>query len=346
MGDVESRLNKTAIKKGTTWDTEVDVNGAGNGIYVLNPGVPKLGVAMLEDESATAHAKNLDVGNINPSDFQLDFDDRYDGLENILLALLMGTTAAPAQQAATSAYLHALSLKDSVAGLFATYATEKGTKIHVVPSIKVMKGAFSFNNGLIRSSYSVRGSRVIDNSSVITSMSSVTVPANAHHRAKAYQAVFRMNAQAGAGLATPTDVLKPKAFNLEIERSFDGEHVAGSQAIIESLENAKPKVKLTMEFARMDAVNAAWFAAWAAASEYKADVVITGPLIASTYYYYKKFQLPRLVIEDVEFADSKIIPAKVILRGLEADAAPTAMTGLTLPVYADLMNTRATSLLA
>ena len=93
-------------------------------------------------------------------------------------------------------------------------------------------------------------------------------------------------------------------------------------------------------------VNAAWFAAWTAASEQKADIVITGPLIASTFYYCKKFQFPRLAIEDVEYADSKIIPAKIVLRALEADAAPTGMTGLTLPVYAEVMNTRSTGLLA
>lgn len=345
MGNVEARLNKSAIKKGVTWDTEIDVNAAGNGIYVLNPGVPKLSPQMLEDEQATAFEKNLDVGNINPSDFSVDVDYRWDGLENILLAMLMGTSPAPTQQGATAAYLHALSLANSVEGIFGTYATEKGAKIHVVPSLKVMKAAYSFNSGLIRASYSLRGSRLIDNSSIITAMSSVTYPANAHHRAKAYQAVFRMNAQGGVDFSSG-DVVKPKQFSLEIERSFDSEHVAGSQIILESRETAKPKVKLTMEFARMDTVNDDYFSEWTAATEKKADIVITGPLIASTYYYYKKFQFPRLVIEDVEYAESKVIPAKVVLRAVEADAAPTGMTGLTLPVYAGLMNTRTTSLLA
>ena len=345
MGDIEARLNKTAIKKGVTWDTEIDVNVAGNGIYLLNPGAPKLGVGMLEDDQATAFEKNLDVGNINPADFSMDCDYRWDGLENVLLALLMGASPAPTQQGATAAWLHALSLANSAAGLFATYATEKLTKIHVVPSFKVMKATYSFSGGLVKASFNVRGSRVIDNSTVITAMAAVTYPANAHHRAKAYQSVFRMNAQGGADFSG-SDVIKPKAFTLEIERSFDGEHVAGSQVILEPKENAKPKVKLSMEFPRMDAANAAYFAEWQAGTEKKADIIITGPLIASTYYYYKKFQFPRLIIEDVEYAESKIIPAKIALRAVEADAAPAGMTGLTLPAYAGLMNTRVTSLLA
>ena len=345
MSDIEARLNKSAIKKGATWDTEADVNAAGNGIYLSNPGAPKPVAAMLEDDQATAFEKDLAVGNLGPCDYSMEGPYRWDGLGNVLLAGLFGTSPAPTQQGATAAYLHALSLINSVYGIFFTYATEKNDKIHVVPSFKVMKGTFSYDNGLIKESYSVRGSRLIDSSSIITSMSSVTVPANAHHRAKAHQAVFRMNAQSGADFASG-DIIKPKNFTLELERKMDSEHVLGSQVIVESRENDKPVVKLTMEFPRMDSTNEAWLADWLASTEKKADITITGPLIASTYYYYLKFQFPRLIIEDVEFADSKVIPAKAVLRAVEADAAPTGMTGLTLPVYASIMNTRTTSLLA
>ena len=346
MGDIEKRLNKAAIKKGSVWDTEVDVNAAGTGLLAQNPGAPKANPQMIEEDSALSPFEtDLDVGNINPSDFSLDFDYRWDGLENILLAMLFGTSPAPTQQAATTAYLHALSLANSAAGLFGTYAVEKGTKIHVVPSFKVMKGSFSFNSGLIKASFGLRGSRVIDNSAIITAMSSVTPPANAHHRAKACQAVFRMNAQTGAAFES-TDEIRPKAFTLDVDRKMDSEHGAASQVIVESRENGKPSAKLSMEFSRMDAVNAAYFAEWIAGTEKKADIVITGPLIASTYYYYLKFQFPRLIIEDVEYADAGIIPAKLALRAVVADAAPTGMTGLTLPVYVGIMNTRTTGLLA
>lgn len=345
MGDVQANLNKSAIKIGSTWDTEVDVNVAGSGIYLTNPGAPKPVVAMLEDESATVFEKNLDVGNLGPVDFSMEGDLRYDGIENVLEALFFGTAPAPTQQAATTAYLHAISLANSLAGKFATYATEKLSKIHIVPSFKVQKETLSLNNGLIKYSFGVRGSRVIDSSAIITAMTAVTYPANAHHRAKAAQAVFRINAQSGADFSS-SDVIRPKNFTLEMDRSVDGEAVLGSQVIAEPLETAKPKIKLTLEFPRMDAGNAAYFADWVAGTEKKADVTITGPLIASTFYYYKKYQFPRMIIEDVEYADSKIIPAKVTLRAVEPDTAPTGMTGLILPVYSTLMNTRSTSLLA
>ena len=354
MGDVEKRLNKAAIKVAVTtpvWGTEENVGVAGCGILPLNAGVPKAAVQMIEDESDGAFESNLDVGNINPSDFGLDFDYRWDGLENVLLAMLMGTAAAPVPQEApaAAAILHALSLKDSVVGIFGTYAVEKGAKIYVVPSFKVLKGTFSLSGGLIKAVFNLHGDRLIDDSTIIEAMTAVTYPANAHHRAKYSQAVFRMNAQvngvAGTALAD-TDKIKPKYFTLEIERKMDAEHVASSTSIIEPLENDKPSVKLTMNFPRMDAVNDLYFAAWTAASEKKLDLIITGPVIAGTVAYYLKFEMPRLVIQDVEYADSKIIPAKIIMRAIVADVAPTGMTGLTLPVRVGLMNTRTTNLLA
>jgi len=348
MGDIEKRLNKAAIIKGAEWGTEAQAGAIGCGILPLNAGVPKAAVQMIEDESYGAFESNLDIGNINPSDFGLDFDYRWDGLENILLAMLMGTAAAPVPQTSPTAILHALSLKDSAVGIFGTYAVEKGAKIHVVPSFKVLKGTFSLSSGLIKAAFNLHGDKLIDNSTIITAMTAVTYPANVHHRAKYSQAVFRMNAQGGDALAAPGDVIKPKDFTLEIERKMDAEHVASSQTIIEPLENDKPAVKLTMNFPRMDAVNAAYFAAWTAAiaTEKKADIVITGPIIASTFAYYLKFEMPRLIIEDVEYADSKIIPAKIVLRSVVADVHPTGMDDLTLPVYIGLMNTRTTNLLA
>lgn len=346
MGDIEKRLNKAAVKVGAVWGTEVNAGAAGCGILPLNAGAPKAAVQMIEDESYGAFESNLDVGNINPSDFGLDFDYRWDGLENVLLAMLMGTAAAPVPQTSPTAILHALSLKNSVVGIFGTYATEKGTKIHVVPSFKVLKGTFSLNAGLIKAAFNLRGDRLIDDSAIVTSMAALTYPVNAHLRAKYSQAVFRMNLQSGAALAAPTDIIKPKDFTLDVERKMDSEHTSGSTTIIESVENDKPSIKLTMNFPRMDAVNVAYFAAWTAATEKKLDLVVTGPIIATTFAYYLKFQIPRLIIEDVEYADSKIIPAKIVLRAVVADTAPAGMTGLTLPVYVDIMNTRTTNLLA
>lgn len=458
MGDIEKRLNKASVIKaapGTAWGTAEDTDLVGTGILPLNSGAPKLSVTMLEDESNAAFEVNLDVGLFAPVDFGLDFDYRYSGRENLLLAMLMGTAGVPGMYfvvsnanhhidfeeaaggeknavitngtytatalcaeikvrlealsngiltytvthnattrkftIATSAnfalpwnsgtnnaaaadtllgfaadlagaatytssvaavglglnYLHSLSLSNSVATIFGTYATEKGSKVHAVPSFKVTKGAFSLSGGLIKVAFNIHGNKVIDTSGL--TFATTTIPAGAHYRAKFSQAVFQMNAQAGADFdGGGADIVRPKSFSLEIERKMDAEHVAGDTGIIEPIENDKPQVKLTLEFPRMDAVNAAYFTEWIAGTEKKADLVITGPVIEGAYAYYIKFQFPRLIIEDVEYADSKVIPAKIVLRGVTADTAPTGMTvpPLTLPVYIQIMNILATDLLA
>jgi len=455
MGDIERRLNKAGIKRGVIWDLEVDVNAAGNQITPLNPGAPAPNVQMIEDPSYGPFENDLTVGNFNPLDFAKDFEWRYDGLEAVLLAALMGTAPAPAQYfkfttsnnkidfdeggaeltatvavgtypgaaAATAIaaamnaavgialtytctfssttgkftigaggafaihwntgtnklidisevcgysdvaddtgaasyvadtvgvggalnYLHTLTLAEKAAGIFYCYAVEMGSKIHVIPSFKIAKGTFSLDNGLIKASFGLRGSRVIDDSAIITAMAALTIPTNKHLRALYSQAVWRMNNQTGDALAAG-DEIRPKSFSFDaLERKFDGEHGSASRVIIEPRENGKPSVKLTLEFSRMDTTNAAYFAAWTAGTEKKLDLTITGPVIEGAYSYFIKFELPRLIIEKVEYADSEIIPAKVELRASVADAAPTGMTGLTNPINISIMNTRATSLLA
>jgi hypothetical protein len=242
-----------------------------------------------------------------------------------------------------AAYQHTMSMADQVSGIFGTYAVEKLSKIHVVPSLKVMKLALTQANGMLKLNAGCRGSKVVDDSSVITSMSAITYAA-IRNRAKFSQAVFRMNDQTGAALGS-TFVVKPKTFNLDPERKMDNEHASGSATIIEPLETGKPTVKLTMEFPRMDAVNALYFANWIANAEKKADITITGPVIAGTHAYMLKCEMPRLQVEDVEYPDSGLIPSKIVLRAVVADVAPTGMA-LTNPLTATLINSRSTSLLA
>ena len=211
--------------------------------------------------------------------------------------------------------------------------------------MKPYKVTFSVSGGLVKVTVDFKGDKLIDDSAIVTAMASVTTP-DKHNRALFRQGVFRMNAQSGAALASG-DIVKPKEFTLEIERvGMEDQYQAGSQQIIEPLETGKVQVKLTLPFNRMDDVNDAYFADWIAETEKKADIIFTGALIEDTYYYYYKFQFPRLKLEDVDYPDENIIPASIVLRGLEADTAPTGMTGITKPVQLDIMNKHTTDMLA
>lgn len=346
MPSIEKRLNKAGIIKGTTWGTAAQCGAAGCGITPTNHGAFKLTMPAVErDEMTNANETGVDFPLISPVDFSLDFNYQYDGLENILLALLMGTAGVPAQQAATTAYLHTLVMNDSASGLFCTYACDKNDKIYVVPSAKVLKASFGLNAGLLKASFSLRGNNVTDADAVVTALTSVTFPSIGPTRAKLSQGVFRINAQGGADFGDG-DKVYPKSFAIDIERKQDSEHAAGSAYIIEPRGNDKPQVKVTLEFPRMDTTNEAYFANWTAGTEKKMDITFTGAVIATSYSYYIKFQLPRLIIEDFDVPDSPLLAAKVTMRAVVATAAPTGMTGLTKPVTITLINTRTTDLLA
>jgi len=340
---VLQRLNISALKKATTWGTEVNVNVAGAGIRPLNPGAPQAKLKMLEDEVMGAFEGYLTAGPYEPVDFTLDFHYHYDGLENLLLALLFGQDTTQ-QQGATTAYLHALSPVSDISGLFATYATQRGSKIHVVPSVKPQKASWSIDNGLLKLSIGCRGSHLIDNSAVITSLAAVTETGNLKERAAFYKGKVRINAQSGAALSD-SDSVQVKNLTIEFERKLDSELPVGGTYILEPLETDKPVVKVTLEFPRISSITEAYLQDWVVGNEKKMDITFQGSLIASTYYYQKVFSFPRLVIEDVEYADSKVIPAKVVLRGLVADTAPAGMTGKTKPIYVDITNTASASYL-
>jgi len=337
------RLNVSALKKAATWGTEVNVNTSGAGIRPLNPGAPQARLQMLPDETRGAWEQYLKPGPSDPIDFTLDFQYHYDGLENLLLALLFGADITT-QQGTTDAYSHALAPANDVSGLFATYATQKGEKIHVVPSVKVTKATWGVDGGLVKLSVSCRGSHLIDNSTIITSLDAVTETGKLQEKAIFFKGKCRMNAQNGGALAD-TDSLLLKNFTVEFERKVDSELAIGGKHILEPKETDKPTVKVTLEFPRMDTTNAAYLQDWSAGNEKKMDLTFTGSTIADTYSYAHTLYFPRLVIEEVEYADSKIIPAKVVLRGLVASTAPTGMTGKTAPIYADIVNTVATSYL-
>jgi len=344
MSDIEKRLNVSAWKKASAWGTEIDVNGAGNGILPLNAGAIKQSITMIPEESpVSAFESDLDLGDYDPVDFSLEFDARYEGLGPII-AQVFGTAGVPSTPEGT-ARLHTLELANKIATLFGTYATEKHDKIHVVPSAKPYKLTFTIDGGKLKLTADIKGDRVMDSSIIVTTLAAVTVP-DKHNRALAKQLAFRMNAQGGGALAGG-DVIGLKNFTLEIERKPEaGAPEVGSQTIIEVLEEGKVSVKLMLELNRMNNVNDVYFGDWTSENEKKADLIFTGALITGTSYYFFKFEFPRLKIEDVEYPDENIIPAKIILRGLLADAAPTGMTGITKPVQLKVQNKRNTDMLA
>jgi len=338
----ERRLLKAAFKKASTWGTAVAV-GANDGLLILEDGgLKKTRDYLPAKESDSPFVGESVLGRIAPVDFAPTMHLRYEGLE-VLLAMVMGTAGAPTQPDAIGApntYEHTLQLADAIKGLFGTFCIEKGSKIHEVPSAKSHRLVFSIADGILQLEVGIRGNDLIDNSTTNTDLSAVTY-LEKHHRVLFKQGVFRMNNQSAAALAN-SDKIYPNDFTLTIERFLDEAYEAGSDKIIEPLENDHPSIILTLSFPRINSVNEAYFQDFDAETLKKMDITFTGALIEATYYYELKFQLPQLKIVDVEYTWSEIIPASITLQAEQADSAPSGMTGITKPVQIDLRNTRNT----
>lgn len=347
MADIEKRLNISAIKKGVTWGTEISLNLANHAILPLNAGAVKQTIETIEDESAaSAYQQDVDLGNKGPIDFALDFDLRYQGLENMLVAMCMGTAGEPTQQGGTDAEVHVFKVKNKITDLFVTYATQKHDKVHVVPSAKINKLTYTIDGGKLKLTVGLRGDNLVDDSAIVTTIASATL-VDWHRKVLGRQFQFlRINGQVDGSLGSG-DIVAIKNFTLDIERAVEaGKFDQGSQTIREAKEEGKVLVTLTLDMHEMDNVNDLYLANWIAGTEKKADIYFKGPVIESPYYYGYLFEFPRLKIIDVDYPDEAIIPATITMRGLIADTAPSGMAGINLPAQISVTNKRSTDYLA
>jgi hypothetical protein len=335
-----------AVKKATTWDTAVAC-GALNGILILSEAI-KGGPAYEPDESLQAWPK---LGDLGAKKYEGDVTAamRYRGLE-LFMALAMGTAGAPAQQGATAAYLHTLQLATNTDGKFATLAFDKGQSVWEYAGAKVEGFTLKGQAGkpielIVHLICSDLDRNVGAGTNNNTTMASVTIP-DTQRRVHFRQATFRINSQATGALASTTDDIYPSAFEFTFKRKLSRDHVSGSDVIQEPLDDGQPEVKLKLDFPKFTVDT--YLDAWVAETYQKADIKFVGAQISGAYYYGVNIYFPNLKLINAEAA---ISGAGKIVHPLEfdclgCDAAPTGMSGLTVPFKAEIMNLLTTDILA
>lgn len=160
---------------------------------------------------------------------------------------------------------------------------------------------------------------------------------------------FLINAQGGAGLASPANRVNivSASFNprrpQELVREIKG-----------SAGNAQPvatadlpfQAELTVQFRSLEDLT--WFEGHQDGDEYKARFVVEGPQIGASGVNYRfEYNLPRLVIvssPDFGLSSPGNNPLTVVFKCLAASANPTGM--ISVYPYFLLRNARATSFLA
>lgn len=340
----EGRLMAAAAKKGATWGTAVAL-GANDGILIEEDGGIKPTRPYLPGkESDSPYVQVGTLGPMEAVDFTPTGTFRYEGgALQLIMAMLFGTAGTPTDL--TGAYEHTFQWKDSLSGMFGTFAIERRGKIWEVTSFKPMSLEFSISDGLLKFALGLRGNQVIDTSTVNqdTQMDAITY-ASRVTRAEFKECGVFMNKFADPDVDNSTYELECSEFTLTYSRSPDAVPVAGDDYIIEPLEEDWPAAVLEMSFPRMNAVNAAYFKDFSDQDLKKVLLKFTGALISGSNYFSLKCFLPNMRIVDVDFPHGPIIPGSIQLQAEECTTAPTGMD-YERP-YIEIVNEMATDYLA
>jgi hypothetical protein len=330
------------FKHAATWGTPT-VGGATDGLEFMNESVAGDGGADdIDDESISGSdlQREADAGNRMFSG-PVTFQARYEGLEPIS-AHMFGTAGAPTT-IDTSAKQHDLKLNADMEGIFGTFAIDKKVKIHEFDTVKVT--GFSLKaaqNKRTEVTYRLAARDFTDASAVNTSatFASVTMPA-AREFLQFSQLVLRVNAQGGAGLASPTDNIYVTEFNIDFERNYRTDEVTTEfgNRISEPLQNGWGSVTGSLTYARFsDAApggNQPFVAGAMSKTKYKLDAKWTAASLAGAAT--EKFSWT-IFLPMIQFGRALPVVAgpgvpgwTQPFRAYRVTAAPTGMTGFLGP---------------
>ena len=340
---VSARQTKVGINVATSgsWGTGVGTAtavGAGDGFYVLDDLGVQLQTAYTVDDSAgqsfigsVQTATVAAVSGVVPT-----FLHYHDVFQNVLWALTLGTGGtSPTRIGTTTAYTNTFEPATTKTGRYATIVRDKSIDIYEVSAAKFTGFELTFGDaGRAEIRWTFIGNTEVNDSTIntATQISALTFPTQGL-RAHFDDAIFRVNAQGGAGLAGG-DALKITSLRVKFDQPMDTKHVGGQTVIIEPEETGFPTFELEVECARYDATSDAFFAGHRDGTEYKADLTLTGPTLATTNYGLL-FQFPRLYVPSysapVPGGAGQVAP-RVRFAALSTTTAPTGMTGVTVPL--------------
>jgi hypothetical protein len=358
-GPLTGNQEALAIKKCGTgaagvWGTAVAC-GAGDGMLFLSGQALANSSSVVDESRGRSYAVDAASGPVDCKP-TYKFNLRFAGFE-ILAAMLLGTAGTPAQQAATTAYLHSLRWNTDPYGLMLTIAKNLINYIEEVPTAKVSKITISGEVGPKPLAIDVEvvgiNKEVASAVNTLVTFANVTIPTDADLYAVMFaQTVFRMNVQSGGALAGG-DTIYPSKFSISIDRKMKGEYTGAYRTsgsvpqdlVDEPTPDGNPECKLTLEFPTHSA--ATYLTALQNDTRYKMDITSTGPLIASTYYYYHKWQFPHMKLATANPTDDNgRVKQPLEFELLGCITAPTGMTGITAPVAWDIMSKKSTNPLA
>jgi hypothetical protein len=327
----------TAASWGTSAASATAV-GSGDGHYVRDD----LGLVLtmqqsMDDSAGQSFIGSVQTGNAESVAITVPLYMHYlDTFMNIWYAVAFGTGGtSPVQMGATTAYSNTFEPATSKTGLYGTFVQDKVADIFEVPGAKCSGFTLSVGEmGRMEMSLNFIGDIVVEDSSTNTSteVGNLTFPTQGL-RSFFREAVIRINAQGGGALGS-SDAIDVTDMTLTFNQPLDIRHVAGQTTIIEPEENGFPEVTMELTAGRSGATWNAFFAGHRNTTAYKMDITFTGATLATTNYAVL-YQFPNVILTPytapVAGGAGQIIPT-VGARALSTTAAPTGMTGVTVPV--------------
>jgi hypothetical protein len=350
---ISGRETIVGAVKGSVWGTPVAA-GANHGLLPLSSGLNRE-FALLEDRS---------LGNMYELDPQrgaqtaggdLSGHLRYDNNEWLLIALLMGTAGAPAQQAATAAYLHTLKLADGIAGKFATIAKKmKSDEVWEFPSVKPVslrltggkRMPIDYSIGCVASHLNRNAGSGTNNTTTIATVTTREVLQRIVMDEAAY---CRINDQSAGALAAG-DNHPISTFEMNFARPQTGDNVLDGNAFItEPVGDDFATGDLAITFPVYEDKADVLLDSYEADTVKKIELFAQGRVIEAAERYRITIQFPQAQVvgrPEIGIPGGGKIPITIRFRLTKATAAPTGMTGMTALFGILLVNKRTTDILA
>lgn len=343
--NVGNGVTAAAFEQGSTWNTAVAV-GAGDGFKLLSESVVGGAIALPRESVGLQWGDVVDRGAEDHAG-AIRGNLYYGGNCGKLLSYFFGTSGSPTQTPPSTgtSYLHAVTLEDAL-DVFMTLCMGKrpGQKWWEYASAMVaelrLRGE---GNGRVTFELSLIASTLDRDSSTNTTTQTDAVTVAAIEGAVRFpEGLFRINAQGGSGLASPTDDIDIASFELVARRDLSRDFLADGTAVVaQPAEQGPCEVMLTVSTRSYDAET--WKAAWAAGTEYKWDLKFTGTGLdggsgADPYYL---FQSPRAVVAEdpqASIGSRNRITHTITFKSIKAASAPTGMSGITQPLAMSVMD--------
>lgn len=335
-----------SLVQSSVWWTAEPANVANKGIHIESDTLPIGSPELVPDTSlGSPWEKGNDLGN-TIVDGAIAIKSRYDSL-NTLWGLTVGAAAA-ASSLGNGAFAHVFTLTADLAGKFATYCVFDGVAVREATSAKFTGFELSGTGGqALDLSFPMMCDDRIVTSTVNTTLAAVTyLPYDG--RVMFDDVLIRINAQGGAAL-TDSDTFYFSDFRITLDRPHEAPFVTNRRNTrSEPIANGKPTIRIALT---EDAyTSTSRIAALRTRTAFKMDfeALASVAIGTSTYNYRLYMEFPGVFHSAVRLpinGPSRIIPDLEFVAEQVA-AAPTGMTGLTLPMRMTVWNASASNALA